>query len=229
MRASLANTLWFAASLPEARRFRRATTQVAEAQTRLLKHYLTVNRDTDYGRRSRFASITSIEDYQQHAPLTTYDDYTDLIDCIAQGQPNVLTAEPVQMLEQSSGSTAASKLIPYTATLKSEFQRGLAPWIVDLYSHHPDLKHGPAYWSITPLTEGRRLTPGGIPIGFEEDSAYLGPLGALVESALVVPNIVKCISNMDAFRYNTLLCLLRQPNLRLISVWNPTYLSLLLN
>ena len=229
MRASLANTLWFAASLPEARRFRRATTQVAEAQTRLLKHYLTVNRDTDYGRRSRFASITSIEDYQQRAPFTTYDDYTDLIDCIAQGQPNVLTAEPVQMLEQSSGSTAASKLIPYTATLKSEFQRGLAPWIVDLYSHHPDLKHGPAYWSITPLTEGRRLTPGGIPIGFEEDSAYLGPLGALVESALVVPNIVKCISNMDAFRYTTLLCLLRQPNLRLISVWNPTYLSLLLN
>ncbi len=228
MRASLATTFWFAASLPEARRFRRATAQVAEAQTRLLKHYLDVNRDTDYGRRSRFASITSIEDYQQHAPLATYDDYTDLIDCVANGQPNVLTAEPVRMLEQSSGSTAASKLIPYTATLKSEFQRGLAPWIVDLYSHHPDLKHGPAYWSITPLTEGRRLTPGGIRIGFEEDSAYLGPLGPLVESALAVPNLVKHIRDVTTFRYVTLLFLLRQRDLRLISVWNPTFLSLLL-
>src|SRR6185295_6509440 len=48
------------------------------------------------------------------------------------------------------------------------------------------------------------------------------------DSVMAAPNAVKNISNIDSFRYITLLYLLRQPNLRLISVWNPTFLSLLL-
>ena len=228
MRAALANTLWLAASLPESRRFHNATTHLEETQTRLLKHYLRANQHTDYGRRFNFASIHSVEDYQDLVPLTTYDDYVSDIERIANGESNILTAQPVQMFELSSGSTSASKLIPYTASLKAEFQRGLAPWIVDLYSHYPQLKNGPAYWSITPLAEGRRVTPGGIPVGFDEDSAYLGPLGALIESALAVPNAVKHIQDVAVFRYLTLLFLLRESDLRLISVWNPTFLNLLL-
>ncbi len=109
-----------------------------------------------------------------------------------------------------------------------EFRRGLAAWIADLHRHVPDLLHGPAYWSITPLTAGAATTAGGVPIGFGEDSEYLGPLGALVESTLAVPNAVKHLQGMTAFRYATLLFLLRQPRLRLISVWNPTFLTLLL-
>ena len=132
------------------------------------------------------------------------------------------------MFELSSGSTAASKLIPYTDELKAEFQRGIAPWIYNLYTSIPDLQGGPAYWSITPLTDGKRFTEAGIPIGFESDSEYLGLLGKwLADSVMAVPNAVKNISNVDSFRYVTLLYLLRQPDLRLISVWNPTFLSLL--
>lgn len=66
-------------------------------------------------------------------------------------------------------------------------------------------------------------------VGFEEDSAYLGPLGRLVEAALAVPNQVKQLTAMDDFRYATLRHLLATPDLRLISVWNPTYLTLLLD
>ena len=110
-------------------------------------------------------------------------------------QRSVLTAEPVQMFELSSGSTTASKLVPYTKSLKSEFQRGIAPWIYNLYTNIPDLQGGPAYWSITPLTDGKRFTTAGIPIGFESDSEYLGFLGKwLVDSVMAVPNVVKNIS-----------------------------------
>ncbi|HXQ35047.1 MAG TPA: GH3 auxin-responsive promoter family protein, partial [Anaerolineales bacterium] len=148
---------------------------------------------------------------------------------IGDGQPSVLTAEPVRKFELSSGSTAASKLIPYTNRLKSEFQRGIAPWIHNLYKNLPDLLDGPAYWSITPLVDGKRFTPAGIPIGFESDSEYLRLFGKwLVDSVMAVPNDVKNISDVDSFRFITLLYLLCQPELRLISVWNPTYLSLLL-
>ena len=200
-----------------------------EMQAALLHQYLRINQETEYGRKYHFADIQSASQYQKKIPLTTYDDYTDYIQRIGEGVANILTVEPVRMFELSSGSTAASKLIPYTDTLKSEFQRGIAPWINNLYTSLPDLQRGPAYWSVTPLVDGKRFTPAGIPVGFDSDSAYLGLFRQwLVDSVMAVPNAVKHISNMDAFRYVTLLCLLRQPELRLISVWNPTFLSLML-
>ena len=191
--------------------------------------YLKQNRTTDYGARYQFDTITSSSGYQERVPLTTYDDYVEDITRIGEGQMSVLTTEPVRMFELSSGSTAPSKLIPYTDSLKSEFQRGIAPWIYNLYTNMPNLLGGPAYWSITPNTDGKRFTPAGICIGFESDSEYLGLLGRwLVDSVMAVPNSIKNISNVDSFRYATLLYLLRRPDLRLISVWNPTFLSILL-
>lgn len=225
---TLVNTLWRVASLGEARRFARSTRRVAETQQERLAAYLRNNRDTEYGQRHGFGSIASAADYQRRVPLTVYDDYLPDIERLKAGHKAVLTREPVERFELSSGSTAGSKLIPYTATLRSEMRRGLAIWIADLYRHHGELLHGPAYWSITPLTEGKSATAGGIPIGFEEDSDYLGPLGPLVESTLAVPNAVKHLRDVATFRYATLLYLLRQPGLRLISVWNPTFLTLLL-
>jgi hypothetical protein len=230
VKAWAANTLWVASCLPEWRHFQRAAQSVRETQATLLNDILRANAHTEYGQRYHFSDIRSPEEYQHHVPLTNYDDYATEIERIGAGQPNILTTAPVRMFELSSGSTAASKLIPYTDKLKAEFQRGLAPWIYDLYSHLPDLKNGPAYWSVTPLTEGKRFTPGGIPIGFDSDSAYLGPLGRwLVENVLAVPDTVKLSHDVDTFRYQTLLHLLRCRNLRLISVWNPTFLKLLLD
>lgn len=220
MKAGFANRLWLATSRKSAQDFHRASYRVAETQSNLLQAYLHKNKHTAY--------LTRYAHPGQSLPLTTYDDYIPYIERIASGEPNVLTRDPVQLFELSSGSTAASKMIPYTRTLKSEFARGLSTWIRDLYTHHPALITGPAYWSISPLTDGLRHTSAGIPIGFEEDSAYLGPLGAFIESALAVPNLVKHIHDMDAFRYVTLLFLLHCADLRLISVWNPTFLTLLL-
>ncbi len=225
----LANDLWFASCRPEWERFRQALTRLKETQAQRLAGYLKANRDTGYGRRFGFAALASASDYQHAVPLTTFDDYGDATRRIGRGEANVLTAEPVRMFELSSGSTSASKMIPYTDTLKAEFGRAIPPWIFDLYSRQPALRRGPSYWSITPVTEGRQVTPAGLPVGFEEDSAYLGAWGRwLVDAALAVPNAVKHLRDLSVFRYVTLLFLLRQPDLRLISVWHPTFLSLLL-
>jgi hypothetical protein len=219
MKAAFANRLWLFSSYRAAREFHHASRNVAETQARILKNYLTRNRDTEY--LNRYTSTHEL-------PLTTYEDYLPYIERIANGEKNILTRDPVQLFELSSGSTSASKMIPYTRTLKREFGFGLAAWISDLYAAYLDLVSGPAYWSISPLVSDSRHTPGGIPIGFEEDSAYLGVFGKLIESALAVPNFVKHLCDMDSFRYVTLLCLLRCEDLRLISIWNPTFLTLLL-
>jgi len=229
MKPRLANALWVASCLPEWRRFQRAAENVQETQAELLSRYMALNKATEYGERYHFNAIKSPSQYQARVPLTAYDDYIECITRIGEGGRSVLTNEPVRMFEPSSGSTAASKLIPYTNALKSEFQRGIAPWIYNLYTSIPDLQDGPAYWSITPLTDGKRFTKCGIPIGFGSDSEYLGLFGKwLADSVMAVPNAVKNISDVDSFRYVTLFHLLRQPNLRLISIWNPTFLSLLI-
>lgn len=223
MNAVLANGLWLFTSHKTAKDFHKASRRVAETQSQLLQVYLSSNQHTAY----LMHHASRITNYQ--LPLTTYEDYIPYIERIANGETNLLTKDPVQLFELSSGSTSASKMIPYTPTLKREFRLGLSTWIHDLYTHHPNLIHGPAYWSISPLTSGPRHTPAGTPIGFEEDSAYLGFFGSIIESSLMaVPNFVKHIQDVNDFRYVTLLYLLRCENLRLISIWNPTFLTLLL-
>lgn len=223
-----AHGLWYLSSLPSSLAFQLARRGVAGAQRKLLLRLLRRNAETEFGRRYDFTTLRSVAEYQTRVPLSTYDDYQVAIQQISAGQPHVLTQEPVRLLEPTSGSTAASKLIPYTASLRAEFQRAIAPWIVDLYSHEPRLLFGQAYWSVTPVTRRHERSPGGIPIGFEEDSEYFGRFQRrLIQSVLAVPPMVKLIEDVEAFRYVTLLFLLRRRSLALISVWNPTFLIML--
>ena len=168
-----ANMLWYLACLPQSLAFHYSTRSVAVAQQRLLRSLLRRNAASKYGRQYDFASIHTTAEYQERVPLTNYDDYHPWIARIGDGEPDLLTSEPVLLLEPTSGSTSATKLIPYTASLKAEFQRGIAPWIADLYTHHPALVCGPAYWSVTPVTRHDERSGGGLPIGFEEESEYL--------------------------------------------------------
>ena len=167
-------------------------------------------------------------DYQRRVPLAGYEDLAPAIERIAAGHQGELTAERVRLLEPTSGSRAATKHIPYTASLKREFGRAIAPWIVDLFRAEPRLLLGQAYWSVTPVTRHNARTPGGVPIGFEEDGEYLGPLQRrLVGATMAVPAEVKRLPEMETFRYATLLFLLRSRALALVSVWSPTFLTLL--
>lgn len=226
----LSHSLIFAASLPAWLRLRRALASPRRAQERLLASYLRDNANTELGRRHRFAAITSVEEFRDAVPVRTYDDFEPWIERIRHAEPNVLTAEPVVMMEKTSGSTGPAKLIPYTASLRREFQRAVGAWLVDLYRHRPALFGGPHYWSISPATRQREFTPGGLPVGFADDSEYLGRLtGRVLRGVMAVPGEVSRVSEIDAFRRLTVEHLLRCPGLRLISVWNPSFLTLLLD
>jgi hypothetical protein len=162
-------------------------------------------------------------------PLSSYDDYAAYLDRIAAGASNVLTRERVLLLEPTSGSTGGEKLIPYTAGLRHEFQRGVATWIADLFGQRPAVRQGRAYWSISPAAGSRRRTPGGIPIGFDDDAAYLGTVERLaLDRLLIVPAAVARLADPESFQYCTLFHLLAAGDLALMSIWNPTFLTALL-
>src|SRR5207302_3642982 len=111
---TLANSLWLAGCLPELARFRRATNRVREEQEKILSRLL--RGESDFAKQHDFSLIKTVQDYQQAVPLRRYEDYQPWIDRIAAGEKNVLTTDPVELLEPTSGSSAATKLIPYTAS-----------------------------------------------------------------------------------------------------------------
>ncbi len=228
-RSTLANALWWASNALGHARFRNNLNNPRAAQQAILLRYLRTNAQTAFGRAHQFASIRSIHDYQSRVPLSTFDDYEHYIERIRGGEPGILTRAPIARLMPSSGSSRARKLIPYTAALQREFNAAIAPWIWSLFRQDPRLMMGRAYWSISPIAD-EPDSSGSIPIGFEDDSAYIGGFAkSLVDSALAVPSEVKHIQSAHNFRYVTLLFLLRAADLRLISIWHPSFLTLLLS
>jgi hypothetical protein len=242
--AAAANLLWSGAALRARARFQTALQQPWRWQGALLEHYLRANRDTVVGRArgfsrllaacpgKRVATACSVRRfaaaYQAQVPVSTYDDLEPSIARVRAGEPRVLTDAPVTRLLPSSGSTAAAKLVPCTAAGQRELSRAVDAWIGDLFLSYPTLTGGPAYWSISPAIASDRTSA--VAIGFDDDSAYLGGVRqALARAILAVPDAVSRVHGAEAFRYVTLLFLARARDLRLVSVWHPTFLTRLLS
>lgn len=199
-------------------------------QKEVLINIINKNRNSSYGVKHNFNQIKTVEDYQKNVSMTVYEDYIDALTLLQETGENPLFSEPTLLLEITSGSTSASKLIPYNQSLKEEFQKGLKPWIYNLYSSYKGIKWGKGYWSITPVTTQKTFTKSGIPIGFEEDSAYFGKLEQKLQNSIfAVPTSVAQLEDMQAFYFETAYYLLKCKNLTMISIWNPTYLLLLLD
>jgi GH3 auxin-responsive promoter len=240
-----ANALWTATGLRARRRYRAALRRPLLTQGALLARYLHENRDTSFGRTYKFEDILTsargdcsrvdeicarnlAAEFQGRVPLSTYEDLAPFVQRIRAGEPALLTRSRVRRLIPSSGSTSAAKLIPSTIEGQRELACAVDAWISDLYLAHPSLAAGPAYWSISPAIPTDRS--GAVPVGFDNDSAYLGVMRrTLARAILVVPDAIAGVSDGDAFRYITLLFLVRARELRLVSIWHPTFFTRLLD
>ena len=222
------NSLWMWQSRGESRAFHKATTNIRQQQEELLQLTLRDNANSRYGRDHRFSQIKSLADFQKHVPICDYESLRPKIEEIANGGQGVLTSEPVLMLEPTGGSSGGSRLIPYTATLRQQFQRAIATWMYDVLSGFPRCRKGRAYWSISPAAQRPEQTPGGIRIGFDSDAEYLaGWQRWAMRRLLAVPTSVAQLRNIENFQYATLAGLLSAKDLALISVWSPTFLTTL--
>ncbi len=228
LKASVANLAWAGACQAARWRMKRALADPEAAQRAVLHRLLRANADTDFGREHGLQNVGSVRDFQEAVPVRDYDAMAPWIERVKAGEKNVLTSDAVIAFERSSGSTSGSKYIPYTEALRQEFQEAVRAWMGDLYLQHPSLMGGPAYWLISPLKQPRETTSGGIPVGFETDAEYLGAWERKLASWLfAVPQELAHVTDLDKCMDLTLLHLVRQPELRLISVWNPSYLDLL--
>ncbi|MFT4605825.1 MAG: hypothetical protein ACI9W4_002569 [Rhodothermales bacterium] len=199
-------------------------------QDAYLARVLSANAQTRFGREHGFDGVRDREDFRRRVPVRDYEALRDpWLTQVEQGEPGILVSEPVLHLHPTSGTAGGRKLIPYTAGLRADFGRGLASWLNGLYSDLPALDGGSAYWAITPpmplvQPEGCR-----VPVRFAEDAEYLpSDLAMAVGRSMALPSGVGQLTAVDNVLYATLRFLLADDSLRLISVWSPTWLQMLL-
>src|SRR5678815_4397495 len=90
----------------------RTTHQPAVFQEQTLQRIVEANAATTYGRDHGFSKIHSIADFRSAVPVNTYEELRPYVDRIADGSdPHALTADPVEMFTNTSGTTSKPKLI----------------------------------------------------------------------------------------------------------------------
>jgi hypothetical protein len=229
-RVCAANLLWLTYATARSRAWKRAARAVAATQAAVLQRNLAANADCEFGREHAFADVRSVEAYQHAVPIRSYEELQPYIERAVGGQPHILTSESILRFGLTSGSTQASKLIPYTRALVREFQEGIDPWVHYLFRRFPRILLGKTYWSVTPVGERIRHTTGGIPIGFDDERQYVSPLTRWVLASIMAGSTeLAQIGEMEVFRYATLRLLLQERSLSWVSVWNPSFLTLLLD
>lgn len=228
-KAAIAQTLWAAGNLVEAKRFAAALRNPEETQTAWLRQRIAADADSEFGRAHDFSAIQNHRDFAQNVPLREWRDFSPWIDRIRAGEKHVLGAEPVSHLAPTSGSSGARKLIPFTPALHRSFAAAVGAWMSDLARREPKILLGPVYWSISPLTGDEEDERGGVRVGFADDADYLGGWQArLARWAMAVPSEIRHEQDIDVFWFRTAASLLARRDLRLISVWHPSFLDLIL-
>lgn len=218
-----------ASTLPNTWRWWQASQRVQPTQDRIWQRIAKHNAGTTFGREYDFRHLRSVREMSRTLPVMSSTDLEQYLQQWHAGDRTVLTAEPIQRFLPTSGTSGARKLIPYTQSLLAEFQAGIDPWLASLYGRYPALMTGCAYWQITPVSD---LSSTGQDSGdrFENDSTYLGRRRAsLTQLVMAVPDGVATSGDLSDFQERTLRCLVQRSDLAFISIWNPTFLVLLLD
>ena len=219
-----------AAMAPQAMSFSRAVKDTSKAQRAVFVRTQRSWKGTALAARCpALLRLTDPRELQHEAPLSTWETMADDALAAAEGGAYARSRSPIVRFERSGGSSGAQKLVPLTQAFLRDVQRGLSPWLFDLYAQHPGLRSGSAYWSISPIGAKAAPTRGGHPVGSDDDSSYLpAPLAGLLQQVLVASPALAAFPDIDSCRYATLRLLLARDDLALISVWSPTFLTLLL-
>jgi GH3 auxin-responsive promoter len=222
---ALANLGYLAAAAPARRRLERALRRPEVAQREILWRIIRASSSTSFGREHGFSEIRSLSDWRDRVPLRDFEAFRPYVERIAEGEPNVLTSDAVTFMEPTGGSSGVEKLVPYTKSLLAEFSAATLPWVFDLLSRRPRVRAGRAYWAVSPPMRRAARTDGGLPIGANDSDYFPAIARWLLGQTMVVPAGAQL--DVESWRHATLRTLLGASDLALISVWSPSFLTLL--
>ena len=209
-------------------RFTNDSRDIQSIQENVLLKLIEKNKNTIYGKDYDFDKIKSINDYSRLVPIIEYKDILKYIDILKKGGNSVLTTDNVRRFVPTSGTSAATKFIPFNNSLQKDFSTALFTWLYDLYNNIPSIKKGRFFWVISPVVNYKNGNSK-IPIEFAKDSSYFGKIGELfIEKIMAVPEFFSGIQDIDNYYYLLSWFLLKDDDLTLISLWNPSLLIIIL-
>ena len=202
----------------------RITADPERYQRRTLQRIVTANAATTYGRAHGFARINSVADFRAAVPINTYEELRPYVDRIADGSdPHALTADPVEMFTNTSGTTSKPKLIPVTASGRRAERRVKTAWLALLAADHPGVLSGKAFYLFNNAEEYR--TPSGLWVGSNAGLMYRNS-NPLLRSAQAVPYQVCLIEDYES-RYYVILRHILASDISMMACINPSSILLL--
>ncbi len=193
----------------EAKALESASHNPAAAQLEKLMEIISANAETVYGKEHGFASIKTVNDFQNAVPINEYDNLQPYITRVSEGEQNVLTSEMPFMFATTSGTTGARKLIPITRSYVKEFRRASVSSGYHLLRSFPGVRKGVTLSVFSPAEEGR--TKAGIPYGAISGRLYLEEPPLVKKYVSPLPYELFLIKDYESRYYTMLRCALMLP------------------
>jgi hypothetical protein len=145
-----------------------------EVQQELFKRLIVAAKDTEWGKKYDYVSITHPVEFRNRVPVSDYNSIKPYIERLRKGQQNLLWNTEIKWFAKSSGTTSdKSKFIPVSNEALEECHFKAGKDMLSLYFHnHPDSQ----------IFKGRGLAMGGSSNITEINNAsyYTGDLSAIL-------------------------------------------------
>ena len=143
-----------------------------EVQTELLNNLITKAKDTEIGKQYDFESISNYQTFADRIPISTYEDYHDLIERSRQGENNIFWPQPIKWFAKSSGTTnAKSKFIPVSQDSLEDCHYAASKDLLCMYLNNNE---------DSQLFTGKSLRLGGSKELYKENGTVFGDLSAIL-------------------------------------------------
>lgn len=211
-------------------RFKEQLRDPGRAQRVLLKELVHNLASTEYGRSLGVRGEDDYKAFSRRTPIAGYDELRPWIESQKSHEGHSIVSGPVLFYEKTSGSSGPVKYIPYTSGLKGSFNRMFSIWLYDLLEHGPRFETGRIFISVSPSFGDAQATKRGIKVGLDDDADYLNSwMRWLSKRFLVAPASIKKLRDPADFKHVLSALLLAEPDLEVISIWNPSLLEVILD
>ena len=208
-------------------RFERSCQSPRAAQTKVLERLASAIAQTDYGQHYGVVDAAS---FRNKLPVVDYEALEPWLERQREKESQAIVPGRVILYEKTSGSSGPAKYIPYNRAIRWSFTRMFLLWASNVANSIDRFGEGKLYFSVSPSFGEREVTHQGRQVGLEDDRDYLsGPVRWLVNAFLVESPGREETSTPEAFKAAVVKRLLATKDLESISVWNPSFLTMLLD
>ena len=143
-----------------------------EVQNELLHQLIDTAKDTEIGKKYCFNTIKNYSTFKERVPISTYEEYQEVIERSRRGEHNVFWPEPIKWFAKSSGTTnSKSKFIPVSAESLEDCHYAAGKDLLCMYLNNNENSQ---------LFTGKSLRLGGSKELYMENGTVFGDLSAIL-------------------------------------------------